>query len=54
MTLSSFDPEVLALIVNFIYTAEIQLSTDNVQKICTACNELELDELKDGCDKHSE
>ena len=42
--------ETLVTLVDFIYTAEVNLKTDNVQRICEACHIFELIELKEGCD----
>ena len=49
--LKNLNPDILTTIVDFIYTAEITLSTDSVQSICSACDELQLEELKEGCDE---
>ena len=49
--LKTFSPDIFSTIIDFIYTAEVTLTTDNVQSICSACDELELEELKEGCDQ---
>ena len=51
LELENFHPDILAPIIGFIYTSEIRLSTDNMQSIHSARDELQLDELKEGCDE---
>ena len=46
----TMDPEILTSIVNYIYTGEIELTVDNVESVVKACDVLQLDTLKSGCD----
>ena len=43
-------PEVLETMVDYLYTGELQITTENVQGICQACDKFGLTELRDACD----
>jgi kelch-like protein 2/3 len=49
VTLSEVDPQALEALVKFIYTAEVDISEDNVQALLTAANLLQLSEVRDAC-----
>ena len=46
----TIEPEILTSIIDYIYTGEIQLTVDNVEGLVNACDVLQLDTLKAGCD----
>ncbi|KAG7196679.1 hypothetical protein KM043_016011 [Ampulex compressa] len=45
----SVSPEILSLLVDFIYTGNINITQDNVQELFAAADMLELDEVVSGC-----
>ena len=46
----TIEPEILTSMIDYIYTGEIQLTVDNVEGLVNACDVLQLDTLKAGCD----
>ena len=50
LEVETVDKEILVRLVDFIYTAQTDLTTDNVQELCAACHLFDLIELKEGCD----
>ncbi len=44
------DSETLAAIIHYIYTAEIQITTANVQNLIQACEQLQFEGLKNACE----
>lgn len=49
ITLQGVDPEAIQLLVDFAYTARIQVSEDNVQSLLPASSLLQLTSVKDAC-----
>lgn len=49
VTLQGVDPEAIQLLVDFAYTARIQVSEDNVQSLLPASSLLQLTSVKDAC-----
>lgn len=49
IVLQEIDGKALALLVEFMYTAEIQVTEDNVQSLLPAANILQLVEVRDAC-----
>lgn len=47
--IKEMDGQTLELLVDYIYTGEITLSTDNVQNVLSAANLFQILSLKDGC-----
>lgn len=47
--IKEMDGQTLNLVISYIYTGEITLSTDNVQDILSAANLFQILSLKDGC-----
>ena len=43
-------PAILTCIVDYIYTGEIDLTVENVESVVKACDVLQLDNLKPGCE----
>ena len=43
-------PEVMTSVVDYMYTGEIELTVDNVESLVEACDILQLDGLKAGCE----
>ena len=46
----TMDPDTLTSIIDYIYTGEIELTVDNVESLVVACDVLQLDGLKAGCE----
>ena len=46
----TMDPNTLTSIIDYIYTGEIELTVDNVERLVVACDVLQLDGLKAGCE----
>ena len=46
----TMDPDTLTSIIDYIYTGEIELTVDNVESFVVACDVLQLDGLKAGCE----
>ena len=48
-TLESFDPELMKLFLNFVYTRKVCLNKDNALKILKLANDLQCSDLVEGC-----
>ena len=46
----TMEPDVLSKVVDYIYTGEIQLTADNVERFVIACDVLHLNTLKTACE----
>ena len=46
----TMEPDIVINIINYMYTGEIELTVDNVQSLVKACDILQLDALKAGCE----
>ncbi|KAG1670546.1 Ring canal kelch [Nymphon striatum] len=49
ITLQEIDPTALALLIDYIYSAEIQVTENNVQVLLPAANLLQLPDVRDAC-----
>lgn len=49
ITLQGVDSHALSLIVNYIYTAEVLVTEENVQVLLSAANLLQLTDVRDAC-----
>ncbi|WAQ96164.1 KELC-like protein, partial [Mya arenaria] len=47
--LQEIDPSALVLLIDFVYTSEIQVTEENVQTLLPAANILQLTEVRDAC-----
>ena len=47
----TMEPEVLRSVIDYIYTGEIELTADKVERLVEACDVLQLDTLKTACDR---
>ena len=46
----TMEPDIVINIINYMYTGEIELTVDNVESLVKACDILQLDALKAGCE----
>ncbi|XP_064626753.1 kelch-like protein 2 [Lineus longissimus] len=49
IVLQEVDPKALALLIDFVYTSEVQVTEENVQILLPAANLLQLVEVRDAC-----
>lgn len=49
ITLQEIDPQALQLLVEYVYTSEVQVTEDNVQVLLPAANLLQLTDVRDAC-----
>eukprot|EP00095_Tigriopus_kingsejongensis_P011750 snap_masked-scaffold241_size241811-processed-gene-0.2 protein:Tk11750 transcript:snap_masked-scaffold241_size241811-processed-gene-0.2-mRNA-1 annotation:"ring canal kelch homolog" len=49
VTLNEVEPEALRALVDYAYTAQVQISEDNVQNLLTAANLLQLEDVREAC-----
>ena len=47
----TMEPAIMTSVVDYIYTGEIELTIDNVESLVSACDVLQLDGLKAGCEE---
>ncbi|KAK2726496.1 hypothetical protein QYM36_000814 [Artemia franciscana] len=47
--LQGIDPQALQILLDYIYTAEVHVTEDNVQTLLPAANLLQLNDVKDAC-----
>lgn len=48
--LKGADPQILRSIIDYIYTAEITITTENAQRLLQACDQFRLDSLQEACE----
>ena len=46
----TMEPDIVISIINYMYTGEIEMTVDNVESLVKACDILQLDALKVGCE----
>ena len=46
----TMEPDILRKVIDYIYTGEIELTTDNVERLVIACDVLQLNTLKTACE----
>ncbi|KAH8413212.1 hypothetical protein KR009_008846 [Drosophila setifemur] len=49
ITLQSVDARALELLIDYVYTATVEVNEDNVQVLLTAANLLQLNDVRDAC-----
>merc|ERR1719348_2743674 len=49
VTLQGIDPEDLQILVEYVYTSEVDVTEDNVQSLLPAANLLQLTDVRDAC-----
>jgi len=49
VTLQGLDPEALQILVDYVYTSQVEVTEDNVQSLLPAANLLQLGDVKDAC-----
>jgi len=49
ITLQSVDARALELLIDYVYTATVEVNEDNVQVLLTAANLLQLTDVRDAC-----
>ncbi|XP_045213681.1 kelch-like protein 2 [Mercenaria mercenaria] len=49
ITLQEIDPTALVLLIDFVYSSEIQVTEENVQTLLPAANILQMTEVRDAC-----
>ena len=47
--LRDIDPEALKILVNYVYTSEVEVSEENVQNLLPAANIMQLGDVKEAC-----
>ncbi|KAG0250410.1 hypothetical protein DFQ27_009417 [Actinomortierella ambigua] len=51
--LPSIDPEIFDLVIDYIYAGQCTFTTETLPKLAAAAHELELHELKTGCEEYA-
>lgn len=49
VTLKGVDPVALEVLINYVYTSEVEVTEDNVQTLLPAANLMQLSDVKDAC-----
>lgn len=49
ITLQDVDPRALTLLVEYVYTSNVEVNEDNVQVLLTAANLLQLGDVREAC-----
>jgi len=49
ITLQDVDPHALEILVNYVYTSEVDVTEDNVQTLLPAANLMQLSDVKEAC-----
>ena len=49
ITLKDVDPHALEILINYVYTSEVEVTEDNVQTLLPAANLMQLSDVKEAC-----
>ena len=49
VTLQDVDPQALEILVNYVYTSEVEVTEENVQTLLPAANLMQLSDVKEAC-----
>ena len=49
ITLKDVDPLALEILINYVYTSEVEVTEDNVQTLLPAANLMQLSDVKEAC-----